>query len=70
MEPTVHTDKYELYLADCLDVMREMEAGSVDAVITDPPYGLGDKWQGGGGSKKSSWAFDPKEAMAWDGRSW
>jgi hypothetical protein len=28
----------EIYNADCLDVMREMEDGSVDAVITDPPY--------------------------------
>ena len=25
---------------DCLDVMRGMEPNSVDAVITDPPYGL------------------------------
>ncbi len=44
MEPTVHTDKYDLYLGDCLDVMREMEAGSVDAVITDPPYGIDFKY--------------------------
>jgi hypothetical protein len=25
---------------DCLDVMREMEPASVDAIVTDPPYGL------------------------------
>lgn len=37
------------------------------ALITDPPYGLGDKWQGGGGSKKSTWRFDPSEAQGWDG---
>ena len=30
-----------LHLGDCLDVMAEMEAGSVDAVVTDPPYGVG-----------------------------
>ena len=24
---------------DCLDVLRELPAGSVDAVVTDPPYG-------------------------------
>jgi len=30
----------EIYNADCLDVMREMADGSVDAVITDPPYGI------------------------------
>lgn len=26
---------------DCLDVMAEMPADSVDAIVTDPPYGLG-----------------------------
>lgn len=31
----------ELHLGDCLDVMRGMQDNSVDAVITDPPYGLG-----------------------------
>jgi DNA modification methylase len=29
----------ELHNADCLDAMRLMEAGSIDAIITDPPYG-------------------------------
>lgn len=29
-----------LYLGDCLEVMRGMPAGCVDAVITDPPYGI------------------------------
>ena len=27
-----------LYLADCLDVLEEL--GTVDAVVTDPPYGI------------------------------
>jgi DNA modification methylase len=30
-----------LHLGDCLDVLRDMPAGSVDAVVTDPPYGVG-----------------------------
>ena len=29
----------QLYLGDCLDILPTLEAGSVDAVITDPPYG-------------------------------
>jgi DNA modification methylase len=32
---------YQLFHGDCLEVMAGMEAGSVDAVITDPPYELG-----------------------------
>jgi len=31
-----------LYNADCLDIMREMPDKSVDLVITDPPYGIGE----------------------------
>jgi site-specific DNA-methyltransferase (adenine-specific) len=30
-----------LHLGDCVDVMRELPAESVDAVVTDPPYNLG-----------------------------
>lgn len=28
-----------LFLGDCLDVMEDIEDGSVDMVLTDPPYG-------------------------------
>ena len=31
---------YELHHGDCLDILPTLEAGSVDAVITDPPYGI------------------------------
>jgi DNA modification methylase len=27
--------------ADCRDVLRQLPAGSIDAIVTDPPYGLG-----------------------------
>ena len=36
-----------LHLGDCLEVMRTMADASVDAVVTDPPYGLsfmGKRW--------------------------
>ena len=29
----------DLRLGDCLEVMKTIESGSVDAIITDPPYG-------------------------------
>ena len=40
-------DQYQIHVGDCLDVMRSMDADSVDAVVTDPPYGIsfmGKKW--------------------------
>ena len=39
--------KYELVHGDCLEVLSKMEDASVDAIITDPPYGLefmGKEW--------------------------
>ena len=30
----------QLHLGDCLDVLRTLPDCSVDAVVTDPPYGL------------------------------
>lgn len=32
--------RIELMQGDCLEVMKTLEPESVDAVITDPPYGL------------------------------
>jgi site-specific DNA-methyltransferase (adenine-specific) len=40
----------QIHLGDCLDVMRGMPDGCVDAVVTDPPYGLafmGKQWDRG-----------------------
>ena len=30
----------KLYCGDCLEILPTLEAGSVDAVVTDPPYGI------------------------------
>lgn len=38
-----------LACGDCLEILPTLEAGSVDAVITDPPYGM---------SYQSSWRID------------
>lgn len=44
---------YEIHNGDCAEVMASMEESSVDAIVTDPPYGLafmGAKWDSFGGS--------------------
>lgn len=40
---TPFLDDYDVivYQGDCIEVMRELPEASVDAVVTDPPYGLG-----------------------------
>ena len=32
---------YTLHHGDCLDFLKTLPSGSVDAVVTDPPYGIG-----------------------------
>lgn len=52
-----------IHCGDCLEVMKTMDAESVDAVVTDPPYGLsagpasyiGDPNAKGGGFMGKSW---------------
>lgn len=34
-------DPFQIIEGDCLAVLRDMEPGSVDAVVTDPPAGIG-----------------------------
>jgi site-specific DNA-methyltransferase (adenine-specific) len=41
MEPTWQRDGIHLYLGDCLEILPQLEAGSVDSVVTDPPYNVG-----------------------------
>ena len=47
-----HIGDATLYLGDCRDILPTL--GKVDAVVTDPPYGLGDKMKGG------TWAAKPE----------
>ena len=34
----VKTDMYELMQGDCLELMKGIPDGSVDLILTDPPY--------------------------------
>jgi DNA modification methylase len=48
---------YELYCGDCLEVMANIVEGSIDAIITDPPYGTikGTNLDGWNNQKKIKW---------------
>jgi site-specific DNA-methyltransferase (adenine-specific) len=48
--------EYTLYQGDCLEYMRGMDTGSVDAVITDPPYGIG--WKPRVNHRDQVWSDD------------
>ncbi len=56
--------RVRLFLGD----FRKLDgvASRTDSVLTDPPYGLGDKWNGGAGGSKSSWKIPQCEAKSWD----
>lgn len=57
-----------LYLGDCAKILPTLDR--VDAVITDPPYGVNrDKGMGGGGSDATGrWKRKPKKYLGdWDG---
>ena len=36
----IRITKLTLYQADCLQALKELEEGSIDSIITDPPYAL------------------------------
>ena len=36
----VITEDYQLLFGDCLERMKEIPDGSVDMILTDPPYGI------------------------------
>jgi len=40
LKPDFSMPGVELYRGDCLEILPTLEAGSVDAVVTDPPYGV------------------------------
>ena len=61
MKPTWERDGVRLYLADCRDVLPHLEG--VDAVVTDPPYGI-DYENTGGFAESGGWR--QHEKIGWD----
>jgi site-specific DNA-methyltransferase (adenine-specific) len=55
-----------LILGDCLEVIPTL--GKVDAVVTDPPYGIADKWKGGGGHGWGKARVEGVLRNTWDSR--
>lgn len=56
----------EIITGDCLDVLRGMDAGSVDAVVTDIPYGLGKRWKRRGHGNNGRSRLWVGECPSWD----
>lgn len=53
-----------LILGDCRTILPTL--GRVDAVVTDPPYGIARVWKSGE-SKKHGWSRSHDEHRVWDG---
>ncbi len=67
MKPTdTIGDDITLYRGDCLAVLPTLAAGSVDAVVTDPPYMLGAASARQSADKPMGWA-DINNAAHWYG---
>ena len=59
-----HIGDATLYLGDCREILPTLER--VYAVVTDPPYGIAEKWQGG---SRHGWGKASTEAglrNSWD----
>ncbi len=41
MKPYYQDDSCTIYNGDCLEVMKDIDDNSIDAIVTDPPYGIG-----------------------------
>lgn len=65
MTPTWERDGVRLYLGDCLDILPTLAAGSVDAVVTDPPFTVA-----GGNSNGRTSGEDEQYWRFWFGAVW
>src|SRR5205814_490312 len=41
----IHGASFRFYLGDCLDVLARLPEGSIDAIVTSPPYNLGVRYR-------------------------
>lgn len=63
--------KVRVKLGNCLDVLKRFPDGTVDCIVTDPPYGLtpvsprGKKTKAGGGFMAAKWDVDVPSTKIW-----
>jgi len=62
MKPYYQDDYVTLYHGDCREILPGL--GKFDLLLTDPPYGLGDRWTGGGSWQHHKGIYT--EAKIWD----
>lgn len=66
-DPYYQSDRVTLYHGDCLSILPHL--GKVDAVVTDPPYGIGKRLVSGGAGKTTGWyRMIASSADKWDVR--
>lgn len=60
MQPYFQKGGQTIYHGDCREILPALEAGSVDAVVTDPPFGIGFKY-----GDKTEVTSDPESYWQW-----
>jgi site-specific DNA-methyltransferase (adenine-specific) len=60
MEPVFRSGFGELYQGDCLDLLKRIDAGSIDLIFADPPFNLGKNY-----GKKINDLRGEEEYLAW-----
>lgn len=63
MKPYYTDESVTLHHGDCLDILRQLPEASVDAVVTDPPYGLefmGKEWDSFGKDTGNGYREKPR----------
>jgi site-specific DNA-methyltransferase (adenine-specific) len=59
-----HIQDATLYLGDCREILPTL--GKVDAVVTDPPYGIAKVWKGGAGHGWGKARSETEARNEWD----
>jgi DNA modification methylase len=68
MKPYYDHGGITIYHADCREVLPTLADGSVDLVLTDPPYGIASVWKGGWGRGWSNARLQSVQRNKWDAK--